>query len=202
MEERFGVETRNECSVAECENPVEAWGWCNAHYLRWRAHGDVRADQPVRQKSASPEAAFEKHTERRGECLIWTGLVNEEGYGKIWVRGRYVRAHRYSWEAANGPIPAGMLVDHRYHCSTACVEPTHLRLADGWENQANRSGAAKNNRGTRHRNVVRKTSGKYQVQVQKNGKQHYFGLHDTLEQAIVQAESARAELFGEFAGGA
>lgn len=28
------------CSVAGCEKPVRARGWCNSHYLRWRRCGD------------------------------------------------------------------------------------------------------------------------------------------------------------------
>jgi len=28
------------CSINNCENKVEARGWCNKHYLRWLKHGD------------------------------------------------------------------------------------------------------------------------------------------------------------------
>lgn len=28
------------CDVLECENPVRARGWCNAHYHRWKKYGD------------------------------------------------------------------------------------------------------------------------------------------------------------------
>lgn len=38
------------CSV--CGHKVFARGWCSAHYFRWRKHGDVQADKPVRGRSA------------------------------------------------------------------------------------------------------------------------------------------------------
>lgn len=28
------------CSIEGCDRPVKTRGWCNAHYLRWRRHGD------------------------------------------------------------------------------------------------------------------------------------------------------------------
>ncbi len=31
------------CSIEGCASAVKARGWCNAHYLRWAAHGDPEA---------------------------------------------------------------------------------------------------------------------------------------------------------------
>lgn len=31
---------RKTCMIDECGKPVKAQGWCQAHYNRWRAHGD------------------------------------------------------------------------------------------------------------------------------------------------------------------
>lgn len=36
------------CAVAGCDRPEATYGWCSAHYTRWRVHGDVHADVPVR----------------------------------------------------------------------------------------------------------------------------------------------------------
>lgn len=36
------------CSVPGCDREVLARGWCTAHYNRWKAHGDVHADIPLR----------------------------------------------------------------------------------------------------------------------------------------------------------
>ncbi|MER7726417.1 HNH endonuclease signature motif containing protein [Streptomyces sp. NPDC096323] len=60
-----------------------------------------------------------------GRCHVWTRATNEKGYGTFWL-GRTVKAYRYGYELAFGPIPAGLDVDHRCR-NRACVRPSHLR---------------------------------------------------------------------------
>lgn len=36
------------CSVPECEKPVDARGWCNKHYKRWKFHGDPLHEKVIR----------------------------------------------------------------------------------------------------------------------------------------------------------
>ena len=47
-------------------------------------------------------------------CLEWHGLVNRQGYGRMYSKGSMKLIHRLAWELANGPIPDGMCVLH--HC--------------------------------------------------------------------------------------
>ncbi|MCR8576181.1 HNH endonuclease signature motif containing protein [Streptomyces sp. Isolate_219] len=60
-----------------------------------------------------------------GPCHLWTGSLNDKGYGTFWAYGRTVKAHRYAYEQANGPIPDGLEVDHRCR-RRDCVAPGHL----------------------------------------------------------------------------
>lgn len=147
-----------------------------------------------------PEEAFRARTERRGECLIWTGYTNPQGYGEIRVRGRLLPAHRYAWERVNGPVPGGMVVDHKDHCDPACVEVKHLRPATIQQNVQNRRGAQRNNGTTGARNVY-PHGPNYRVRVKKDGKMLNFGSYPTVEEAKAVAERTRKELFGDFSGG-
>jgi hypothetical protein len=47
----------------------------------------------------------------------------------MWKDGRRwkVKAHRYAWEQKHGPIPAGLVVDHRCR-NRACINLDHLRI--------------------------------------------------------------------------
>ncbi len=56
-------------------------------------------------------------------CWIWKFATYPTGYGHCARDSGY--AHRVSWEIANGPIPAGLTIDHLCRVR-ACVNPDHL----------------------------------------------------------------------------
>lgn len=84
-------------------------------------------------------------------CWLWTALADEHGYGLRHWQGRRQKAHRISWQLANGPIPDGLHVLH--HCDTpGCVNPGHLYLgthADNMRDMAAR-GRAVGGPGAKH----------------------------------------------------
>ena len=66
-------------------------------------------------------------------CWLWTGSVNQSGYGQIEVGKKNCRAHRFAWLTHRGEIPPGMVLDHI--CRTrSCVNPDHLRPVSVREN--------------------------------------------------------------------
>lgn len=67
-----------------------------------------------------------------GRCHLWDAAQNEKGYGTFW-NGRTVKAYRYAYEQAHGPIPAGLEVDHRCR-RRECVNPAHLEAVTHREN--------------------------------------------------------------------
>lgn len=61
------------------------------------------------------------------DCILWKWSTNSNGYGKINVAGKFIAAHRASYEAHVGPIPKGLWVLH--HCDVPrCINPDHLFL--------------------------------------------------------------------------
>ena len=183
------------CTIDGCGSPALARGWCPKHYTRWQTHGDPRGGGPA--CYSTPEEAFAARTERRGECLIWTGAKNGGGYGRLRVNGRVTQAHRYAWECENGPIPDGMLIDHICH-NRACVNADHLRLATRQQNNANRSGATvKSSTGVRG---VYPYGSRFKVGIKSRGVLRWYGTFDSIEEASSVAARERARLFGEFAG--
>ena len=78
-------------------------------------------------------------------CMVWTGLANEGGYGKLSVQYRTRLAHRVAWEIEHGEIPEDKQVNHR--CDVPlCCNVAHLYLGDQTDNMndaARRTAAAR-----------------------------------------------------------
>ena len=66
-------------------------------------------------------------------CWNWTAGKFKAGYGAFSVKGKLLKAHRYSWTLFNGEIPEGVLICH--HCDNpSCVRPDHLYAGDSQSN--------------------------------------------------------------------
>lgn len=76
-------------------------------------------------------------------CWLWTAAVDGAGYGAFRRSGSgpLVGAHRWSWEAAHGPITDDLTVDHLCR-TTLCVAPQHMELVRREENVRRVSGAS------------------------------------------------------------
>ena len=66
-------------------------------------------------------------------CTVWIGSTNSKGYGLATRDGKLELAHRVAWEAEKGPIPEGMVLDHRCRVRN-CVTLAHLDLVTVAEN--------------------------------------------------------------------
>lgn len=131
----------NTCSVESCDRPIHSSrsGYCLAHHSRWMRTGDPQPDRPIRTNvTGGAEASFWAKVSKTETCWLWTaGQMGNSGYGTFSIRTprgtKSTRAHRYSYELANGAIPEGMHVLHR--CDTPlCVRPEHLFLGTPLDN--------------------------------------------------------------------
>lgn len=75
-------------------------------------------------------AHFWSKVEKTDACWHWMGARDRHGYGSFQAR---TRAHRFAYELARGPIPAGLEIDHLCR-NPSCVNPEHLEAVTHREN--------------------------------------------------------------------
>jgi hypothetical protein len=126
------------CSIEGCGKRHVARGWCNAHWQRWKDHGDPMAGVPLRRRALGGEVdrwLREIAIPYSGdECLIWPYAKDSDGYGSIRNRG----VHRVVCEEVNGERPT-LKHEAAHSCGNghlACCAPSHLRWATHAENMA------------------------------------------------------------------
>lgn len=66
-------------------------------------------------------------------CWLWTASLSTNGYGQFRIDGVLYAAHRLVYEAACGPVPDGLELDHL--CGVRrCVRLDHLECVTHHEN--------------------------------------------------------------------
>ena len=125
-------------------------------------------------------------------CFLWTGSVNQEGYGKFRFNGASRLASRVAWQLSVGAIPDGLYVCHKCD-NRACVNPDHLFVGNDIDNVVDMvsKGRARKSKQGLPLWVSRNHDG-YCVRNRVNGKRFYHGTYKTLEEAESVAVSIGA----------
>lgn len=139
------------CSIPDCGKTAKARGWCEAHYLRWRKHGDPQAGR-IPNGEASRFLEKEVLTYDGNNCLMWPYSRNQYGYGKLQYGHRICAVHRIVCEAFNGPAPS---ISHEaaHLCGAGhlgCVTGRHLVWKTHAENEKDKVTHGTHPRGSRN----------------------------------------------------
>lgn len=122
---------------------------CTSHRNRQRT-GDTRP--VIHRPRGTPDDRFDRQwtTDPTTGCRLWTGYL-WKGYGRFRLRtGKVVAAHRFAFERVHGPVPEGLVLDHRCHpidgsCRGGptcphrrCVHPEHTEPTTRGDNTRRR----------------------------------------------------------------
>lgn len=126
-------------------------------------------------------------------CWRFTGSHNPKGYGMCgYAAGYSALAHRRAYQLAYGEVPEGLDVHHTCHVRD-CVNPEHLQAVTHKKNTQERLGAdMRSLTGSRNVSLV---DGRFRVVVKHDGRNHWGGSFDTLEQAEARAAELRRSVF-------
>lgn len=177
------------CEFAGCGKVTRGkrTAYCRAHA---RQADEGRELAPIERRFTGKSLAerVASNTLREGSCLIWQGSTSKEGYAWLTFENVAQLGHRLVWEAAHGPIPSGMVIDHR--CGNrACLELDHLQVVTYRENAENLRGAhADSKTGVRG---VYEHQGRFVADVWAGGRRVLNRSFATLEEADAAARAAR-----------
>lgn len=125
------------CEIDGCHKPVVARGWCEAHYTRWKRHGN-----PLKRVKLRGEAIkFYREvvlTYDGDECLDWPFTTNGKGYGWVSINGVGKVVPTAVCEEVHGPRPSKKHVA-AHSCGRGhlrCCARAHIRWATYKENSA------------------------------------------------------------------
>ena len=181
------------CAFDGCERAVKAKTFCGSHYRQWRDGEHLRPLRKYADKTASLADRVHANTDKTGDCWLWTGSTMNTGYGVVFINGKTILAHRAAYEVANGPIPAGMLIDHKCH-KPRCVKPSHIHAVTQKQNMENRKGAQTRSKSGARGVFWHNASKSWHVVVGHNGKSYSGGYFKSVEEAAIKASAMRRQI--------
>jgi hypothetical protein len=130
------------------------------------------------------------------ECLFWPFVRHSKGYGRAYIGGRNIYAHRYICEKCWGPAPADKpLATHSCgRGAEGCIAPHHLKWGSAADNSADMIAHGHSGRGripssakldAESARAIRNASGSYRTIARR------FGVHSSTVSRIKTGEAWR-----------
>lgn len=141
------------CVIEGCGKPisVKSRGWCEAHYSRWRRHGDPLGGGI---SNGEPQRYFNEVVlaYKGNDCLTWPYGKDSHGYGAMKRNGKHALVSRAVCEEVHGAPPSP---NHEaaHSCGNGhlgCVSSNHLSWKTVKENAADRIVHGTHRNGERH----------------------------------------------------
>jgi hypothetical protein len=101
------------------------------HYRRVKATGEP--GQVASRYTLTVAERLERDSDKSGDCWVWMGGRDTNGYGTVGGHRTWDRVHRVAYRLYVGPIPDGMFVCHRCD-NPPCWRPEHLFLGTVGDN--------------------------------------------------------------------
>lgn len=100
--------------------------------------------------SASDVARFDRFTDKSGECWIFKGWKDKDGYGRFWWNGKNVVASWFAYVSAKGHTD--LLILHTCD-NPSCINPDHLLPGTALDNSRDMTSKNRQSKGVDHYNA-------------------------------------------------
>jgi hypothetical protein len=91
--------------------------------------------------TVSERNRFNSKWRKSGDCWLWRGYLDRDGYGTFFFRRLNRRAHRVAWFGSKGDLKEGLVINHTCR-NRHCVNPQHLQAITASENTMRDSSSA------------------------------------------------------------
>lgn len=139
------------CKIDGCDSPYHSMDLCKHHYLKNYRYGTPTPEgiyRGMRQKSDTDRFHEKYIPEVNTGCWLWCAGTFRDGYGKIRINGKFLKAHRYSYEIHYGEFDKTKNICHKCDVKP-CVNPQHLFMGTPLDNTRDKikKGRARYHRG-------------------------------------------------------
>ena len=169
--------------------------YCNKHYLRMRAHGDVESHPRKNTNTFIVQDDKVYCLTAKGQRYVidfcdlekvkkYSWCLSKTGYFVANIQGKVTKLHRFILQAGDGEV-----VDH-IDGNPANNSRSNLRICTLSENAKNLKSKSLG---------VRKRKNRWAARIVVNYKELYLGTYDTREEALSARQKAEIEYYGDFA---